>query len=186
MPMTSRGEGTPPPRLGSSGRRGPRRHAASGLATGVGAWNDWSVSEPTSNRRGRGRLTPSEATALTERVEQAARQVVEARTEAKDRERALALTMHECFAAGLSWQQIADSAGPAGIFSAEAARLKAKAAVQEGKGASPATADVAGVSVAEAARRLGIERTTVYRRIDKGEVRTVVDARGRTRVILDK
>ncbi len=118
-------------------------------------------------------------------IEAAVRRLVQARERAAQDEQVLAETMLRCFQAGLAWQQIADSAAPAGISSAEAARLKAKGASELAAGAS-GSAEPVGVSVVEAARRLGIERRTVYRRIDRGEMKAVVDAQGKTRVILDE
>lgn len=118
-------------------------------------------------------------------IEAAVRRLVQARERAAQDEQVLAETMLRCFQAGLAWQQIADSAAPAGISSAEAARLKAKGASEVAAGAS-GSAEPVGVSVAEAAKRLGVQRATVYRRIDKGELKAVVDEAGRTRVVLEE
>lgn len=117
-------------------------------------------------------------------IEAAVRRLVQARERAAQDEQVLAETMLRCFQAGLAWQQIADSAAPAGISSAEAARLKAKGASEV---AAPVlNSEPRGISVAEAAKRLGVQRATVYRRIDKGELKAVVDEAGRTRVVLEE
>lgn len=117
-------------------------------------------------------------------IEAAVRRLVQARERAAHEEQVLAETMLRCFQAGLAWQQIADSAAPAGISSAEAARLKAKGASEV---VAPAlNSEPRSISVAEAAKRLGVQRATVYRRIDKGELKAVVDEAGRTRVVLEE
>lgn len=43
-----------------------------------------------------------------------------------------------------------------------------------------------GLSISEAAHRLGISRTTVYARIQRGELRSVSDDAGHPRVLLDE
>jgi excisionase family DNA binding protein len=129
-------------------------------------------------------LSREEESRLVAEIEAAVRRLVQARERAAQDEQVLAETMLRCFQAGLAWQQIADSAAPAGISSAEAARLKAKGASEV---AAPVlNSEPRGISVAEAAKRLGVQRATVYRRIDKGELRAVVDEAGRTRVILEE
>lgn len=92
--------------------------------------------------------------------------------------------MLRCHEAGLTWEEIARATAEAGIPSAWAARHYALKLVDEADHVARQPS-AKGVSVAEAARRLGVNVSTVYRRIDQGQLRSVADERGRTRVLLD-
>lgn len=89
----------------------------------------------------------------------------------------------------MTWPEVAELVGEAGITDANAARhlaLKYEKSVGPSAGrTAPRKSKPEGVSVAEAARLLGVERMTVYRRIDRGELRSTSDELGRTRVFLD-
>ena len=115
-------------------------------------------------------------------------QRVAAEFERAEREYAEALLAahHE----GLTWAEVAAAAG---LENAGQARLRAEKAMTPGeispsrrrRDAASTPPEPVGVSVAEAARRLGVADSTVYARIDRGEIASTVDDLGRTRVLLD-
>ena len=96
---------------------------------------------------------------------------------------------------GYTWTAIAIAAG---LDSPKTARSRAERAMdpsdlspsvrwrhQRGRAPRPKETPP-GLSVTEAAERLGVTRRTVYNRIAKGDLQTATDAAGRTRVLLDE
>ena len=96
--------------------------------------------------------------------------------------------------AGFTWSEVAQAAD---LGSAETARIRAQRA-KEAPDLSPAlrwrrehgaaprpTTSAPGISVTEAAKKLGVSRKTVYARIRSGRLQTATDEAGRTRVVLD-
>lgn len=102
---------------------------------------------------------------------------------------------HAAKAAGASWRELALAAGLGGLTAAQ--RRYAPASISERResvaaskvpGAKAAPDNLPGVSLAEAAKRLGITESQVRTRADRGEVKTVTATyRGREvrRVVLD-
>lgn len=93
---------------------------------------------------------------------------------------------------GMTWAQIAEAAG---LSSASQARVRVERVMppeelspsrrrKTGAPASPVQ-ESPGISVAEAARRLKVAASTIYARIDRGQLKATKDALGRTRVVLD-
>lgn len=131
------------------------------------------------HRRGRTRPDEHEVRTGLADVRAGAEAVAVAREQARAAEDALAERLRAQWQRGLTWAELAQATSPAGITTAEAARIFATAYEV------PSVQDPEGISVAEAAKVLGVQRATVYARIDRGELRSTVDGRGRTRVLLD-
>ncbi len=120
--------------------------------------------------------------AIAERYEAAARALAAVEDE-------YAATLLAANRDGLTWEEVARAAG---LRTANQARARAERAMgvtevspsRRRAGARNAPVELPGVSVAEAARRLGVARSTVYDRIDRGELATTPDHLGRTRVLL--
>jgi excisionase family DNA binding protein len=128
---------------------------------------------------------------LRNRIRSTTRRAEQSLERAKADELAAAKAMLDAYRDGMPWDQVAEAAG---LETGNQARLRAMRAKDEDelppsrrrRTADPADdAQVLGVSVEEAAKRLGVTRPTVYRRIDRGELQAVSDAQGRTRVLLD-
>lgn len=118
--------------------------------------------------------------------------------EAEDRHRSSATLLAEALLAahdgGFTWAEIARAAD---LGSAETARIRAYRARDDEevppslrwrrqRGSAPrATPDVPGVSITEAAKRLGVSRQTVYVWLRSGKLNATTDEAGRTRVLLD-
>ncbi len=100
------------------------------------------------------------------------------------------LAAHE---GGFTWAEIARAAD---LGSAETARIRAYRARDDEevppslrwrrqRGSAPrSTPEVPGVSITEAAKRLGISRQTVYVWLRSGKLNATTDEAGRTRVLL--
>lgn len=86
----------------------------------------------------------------------------------------LAVAMKQARKLGAGWEEIA---GELGMSSARAAQSWAQS--------NAPRSETSGVTVAEAARRLGLARNTVYAHIESGKLRASTDASGRTWVLLD-
>lgn len=107
----------------------------------------------------------------------------------------LARVMHTAHERGCTWTQIAQQAG---LGSPNTARTRAERAMdpadlspsvrwrQERSHAPRPKPEAPGVSVTEAAKRLGITRHTVYAWINQGKLRSAADEAGRPRVLLDE
>ena len=89
---------------------------------------------------------------------------------------------------GLTWKEVAQAAG---LDSENQARVRAERAMTDEeispgrrrrKDASPRP-QAPGVSVMVAAGLWGVSRTTIYKMIDQGDLETVTDHLGRTRVV---
>lgn len=93
-------------------------------------------------------------------------------------------------AQGATWAQLAEvlgyrSAAGAQTFldpSVREAAAARDATRDRGTYRPPARPDLPGIGVAEAARRLGVTRRTIYNRVERGELRAV-ESHGRTRVV---
>ena len=131
---------------------------------------------------------------LIRRVAEAAREL----RQAEDRHRASASALAEALlaahGAGFTWSEVARAAD---LSSAETARIRAQRA-KEAPDLSPAlrwrrdhgsaprpTTSSPGVSVTDAAKKLGVSRKTVYVWIESGRLQTATDEAGRTRVLLE-
>lgn len=96
-------------------------------------------------------------------------------------------TLLAAYREGLSWAAVAKATG---LKDGNQARLRAERAMTDEEispSRRPSAKDRAsapGVSVSEAATRLGVARSTVYDRIDRGELEATTDQLGRTRVIM--
>lgn len=106
----------------------------------------------------------------------------------------LSRAMYDARHDGYSWTEIAIAAG---LDSPKTARSRAERAMdtaslspsvrwrrERGRAPRPRE-EPPGVSVTEAAERLGVARRTVYNRISRGELETTTDEAGRTRVLLE-
>lgn len=121
-------------------------------------------------------VTTPEDRGFDDLLRESTRRWQDARDAAASLRRARAELMLRLHQEGASWEQIALAAGS---VSAGAAREWAR------QYAKPDEV-IEGVSVAEAARLLGVTRQTVYARVRAGQLRSVVDRNGKTRVLLDE
>lgn len=131
---------------------------------------------------------------LIKRVAEAARELRHAEDQHRATASALAEALLAAHSAGFTWSEVARAAD---LGSAETARIRAQRA-KEAPDLSPAlrwrrehgaaprpTTSAPGISVTEAAKKLGVSRKTVYARIRSGRLQTATDEAGRTRVVLD-
>ena len=142
------------------------------------------------SRRDRVRPDDGHARALTESIKRIAqrRQKVADELEAVDRE--YAETLLKAYRDGLSWAEVAKAAG---LRTGNQARMRAERAMSDAEiapsrrraGAPASRPAPPGISVAEAAERLGVAQSTVYERVDRGEINATTDALGRTRILFD-
>lgn len=105
-------------------------------------------------------------------------------------EAAYAEALLEGYRDGMTWKEVAQAAG---LESEGQARIRAERAMggevspsrrRKAAKAVPAP-EPPGLSVAAAAKQLGVAPSTVYARVDRGEIKSVTDSLGRTRIILD-
>lgn len=106
----------------------------------------------------------------------------------------LSQAMYDARQDGHSWTEIAFAAG---LDSPKTARSRAERAMdaddlspsvrwRRERGRAPRPKETPpGLSVTEAAERLGVSRRTVYNRIARGDLKTATDEAGRTRVVLE-
>ena len=136
---------------------------------------------PPSDERGR------ELQDVIRTIAEERREAVEALRLVEERFARALLAAHD---EGLSWSAVAEAAG---LATAENARERAQRVMSEEElspsrrraGGQPNGDARPGLGVYEAAKVLGVSPSTVYSRIDRGELDTVTDPLGRTRVILD-
>lgn len=108
---------------------------------------------------------------------------------------ALAQAMYEAYKAGHTWGEIASAAGLASPKTARSRAERAMDAVDlspsvrwrqtHGDAVPRPRPTPPGISISEAARRLGITRNTVYAWIKNGKLTSTADDAGRPRVLLD-
>lgn len=141
----------------------------------------------------RKRTAPSEERrgVLSDRIRQTSARYAEAAKALQDAEAEFARSLLEAYNEGMTWAQVAAAAGLATPGQARARAERAMTAEQlspsRRRRSTTAQKDgtTPGVSVAEAARRLGRSRSTIYQMLDDGRLRQVVDPLGRARVLLD-
>lgn len=105
-------------------------------------------------------------------------------------ETAYAETLLKANREGMTWKEVAQAAG---LDSENQARVRAERAMTDDeispsrrrKPAGPRIASP-GLSVSAAAEKLRVSRSTIYNRIDRGELESVTDHLGRTRVFLQE
>lgn len=140
-------------------------------------------------RRKRTPPDPARSQDLAASIAEAAAQQASAARAVAEAEHRYAETMLAAYREGMSWAAIAAAAG---LASGDQARVRAERAMSDDeispsrrrRTSSRPRPSAPGVSVAEAARTLGVARSTIYDRIDRGELTSTVDALGRTRVLL--
>jgi excisionase family DNA binding protein len=131
---------------------------------------------------------------LIDRVADAA----QALRHAEDQHRTTAAQLAEALLAahqgGFTWSEVARAAD---LGSAETARIRAYRAKEtedlppalrwrrERGSASRPTSSPPGVSVTDAAKKLGVSRKTVYARVRSGKLAATTDEAGRTRVLVE-
>lgn len=128
------------------------------------------------------------------KVTEAAAHLARAEESQREASAALARAMYDAHKSGHTWSEIASGAG---LASPHTARTRTRQVLdpseltpserwrqERGLAPRPKTAPP-GVSISEAARRLGVTRNTVYARIRNGKLRTATDEAGRPRVLLD-
>ncbi|RYC10551.1 excisionase family DNA-binding protein [Nocardioides zhouii] len=130
------------------------------------------------------------------RVSAEAAELVEVENRHRSQAAALAQAMYEASKAGHTWGEIARAAG---LASPKTARSRAERAMDaadlspsvrwrhaHGDAVPRPAPESPGISVTEAARRLGITRNTVYAWINNGKLQSAEDHAGRPRVLLDE
>jgi excisionase family DNA binding protein len=132
---------------------------------------------------------------LIEDVSDAARSLRYAEDQHRSSARRLSDTLLAAHEGGFTWSEIARAAD---LGSAETARGRAYRARETDdippslrwrreRGRTPRPdSERPGVSVTEAAKRLGVSRDTVYARMRNGKLKTTTDDAGRTRVLLEE
>ena len=111
-----------------------------------------------------------------QRVRDAASRLAEAQTLVDALELELARALHVAHLQNHAWADLADDAG---MGSAESARQRAM------RGRAPVELPPSAVGVTQAAEHFGVSRQAIYERIKQGRLKTVQNAAGRTRVLLD-
>ncbi|MEP7736988.1 helix-turn-helix domain-containing protein [Nocardioides sp. 31GB23] len=144
----------------------------------------------TPDRRKRAAPSEERRVALTERIQETSARYDAAAKALQDAEKEFARSLLDAYLEGMTWAQVAAAAGLATVGQARARAESAMTAEQLSPSRRRSAAlqregSTQGVSVAEAARRLGRSRSTIYQMLDDGRLVQVLDPLGRARVLLD-
>lgn len=129
-----------------------------------------------------------------QKVTEAAARLARAAEAQREASADLARAMYDAHKSGHTWSEIASGAGLASPHTArtrtrqvlDPSELTPSELWRQERGLAPRPkTDPPGISVTEAARRLGVSRNTVYAWIKNGKLQSVRDESKRPRVIMD-
>lgn len=129
-----------------------------------------------------------------QKVTEAAARLARADEAQREASAELARAMYDAHKSGHTWSEIASGAGLASPHTArtrtrqvlDPSELTPSELWRQERGLAPRPkADPPGISVSEAARRLGVTRNTVYAWIKSGKLQSARDETDRPRVLLD-